>query len=356
MKPTLNKDELVSQILKVFRSAQFENESALKEKISSTLNGFLDSGTSTQAREITVLLADIRGFTALSERYQAEQIVSMLNNFFTKMNDVVFQYDGIIDKYMGDAMMVLFGVQDDHPDDVKKAVACAVEMQLAMDSVNQANKAQGLPDLFMGIGINTGTVSAGHVGSDLHNEYTVIGDGVNLASRIESHSLRGQILISQSSYERVKDEVEIGNLNSVRVKGKSEPVGLYEIKAINWKEKLEVPQREIRTSVRVDVDTNFAFQVIKGKEILNQVHTGQLKDISYNGLFAIIQDELEPYTDIKISMALSLLGGETRDIYAKIMNVRKMTEGYGCGIEFTSIDEESQQSVKEFIDRIIEGY
>lgn len=349
-----NQSELVEKIFAELRSTKYEDDHALKAKISALISDYLNLDTATENREVTILLSDIRGFTALSERYSASEIVHILNLYFTEMNEIILHYGGQIDKYMGDAIMVLFGINRNHTDPVHRAVACAVEMQIAMDKVNQ-NKSLGLPELFMGIGINTGMVSTGLVGSELHNEYTVIGDGVNLTSRIEAHSLRGQILISEHSYKKVKNEVGVGTINKVRVKGKTELVTLYEISSVRWDKYLEVPKREIRTSIRIQIDEQFPFHIIKNKTVLPEIHNARMKDLSYYGLFAVSPESIEPYTDIKLSLSLSILGGETRDIYGKIMSVRKIDNQYGYGIEFTSLDQDSQQSIKDFIDRIIAG-
>ena len=163
---------------------KLDQSSELESQIYSLLHDSLGNEAA-HSSEVTILLSDIRGFTALSENYPATDIVSMLNHYFTRMNEIIHKYNGIIDKYMGDSIMVLFGVPDSDPEDVSRAVACAVEMQIAMDTVNQDNADSGLPELFMGIGVNTGSVSAGEVGSELHHEYTVIGDGVNLVSCIK---------------------------------------------------------------------------------------------------------------------------------------------------------------------------
>ncbi|MBT5666568.1 MAG: adenylate cyclase [Rhodospirillaceae bacterium] len=351
----LKKSQFVDDILATVTSSGIGSENDLKENIGALVDGFLNLNADSHSSEVTILLSDIRGFTALSERYKAQEIVGTLNNYFAHMNEIILRYDGLIDKYMGDAIMVLFGAPESRPDDAHRAVACAVEMQIAMDQVNKESMAQGLPELFMGIGINTDTVSSGQIGSNLHSEYTVIGDGVNLASRVEAHSLRGQVLIGQSTFEKVRDIVEVGTLNEVQVKGKQQRISLHEITAIGGEWNLKVPQREIRKSARVEVNKEFEFQVISGKEVLPEALVGQLKDISYDGCFAVINTEIEPFTDIKFSLSLSLIGGKNRDIYAKIKSVRKFPEGYGCGIEFTSLDEESQQSIKDFIDTIIEG-
>jgi len=355
MKHKSIKNLFVDNVLATIKASRNEPKRVLRERISSLADRFLDIDATSSLHEVSILLSDIRGFSALSERYKAQEIVSTLNNYFSHMNEIIFRHEGVIDKYMGDAILVLFGVPENRPDDALRAVSCAIDMQIEMDQVNEENMAQGLPKLYIGIGINTDTVSAGQVGSELHHEYTVIGDGVNLASRVESHTLRGQILISQVTYEKVRNNVEVVSVNKLQVKGKKEQVSIYEVEAISVDRELRVPQREIRKNIRVEIDTGFSFQLIKGKEVLPEVLSGQIKNMSYNGFFVIIKQEIEPYTDIKISLSLSLLGGEKRDIYAKVMSVRKLPEGYGCGVEFTSLDEECEQSIKVFIDKIIEG-
>ncbi len=351
----LKKQQFVDSLVSAVRGTGDVTEDELKQKIGKVIDKYLDINANTELCEVTILLSDIRGFTSISERHTADKIVGMLNNYFAHMNEVIQQYEGVIDKYIGDAILVLFGAPDRRDDDPQRAVACAVQMQITMDRVNELNRQQDLPELFIGIGINTGTVSAGQIGSNLYNEYTVIGDGVNLASRIESHSLRGQVLISEFTYDKVQQLVQVGQLNTVRVKGKNEPAKFYEVTGLQGTNGLQVPRREVRTSVRVAIESAFTFQVVSGKDVLPDVHKGMLKDISYNGFFAVMSKQLEPFTDICIKLSMSLLGGETRTNYAKVMSVREMPNGFGCGVQFTSLDDDSQGMIKDFIDRIIEG-
>lgn len=351
----LKKQNFVNSLFTTVRTADTASEEELKRKIGEVIDEYLDIDAHTELCEVTILLSDIRGFTSISERHSADKIVGMLNNYFTHMNEVIQRYEGVIDKYIGDAILVLFGAPARRNDDPRRAVACAVEMQVSMDRVNELNRKQDLPELFIGIGINTGTVSAGQIGSNLYNEYTVIGDGVNLASRIESHSLRGQVLISEFTYNKVRPFVDVGQLNTVRVKGKNEPAKFYEVTGLRGENGLQVPRREVRTSVRVEVESAFTFQIVSGKDVLPDIYHGQLRDISYNGFFAVMTKKLEPFTDISIALSLSLLGGETRNNYAKVMSVREMPNGFGCGIQFTSLDDDSRKAIKDYIDRIIEG-
>lgn len=352
----VNQNELVDHIISSIKSdpSIVSNEKRLRQKIFSILNDIYNIKQQAKDCEVTILLSDIRGFTELSESLPAIDVVIMLNHYFHRMNQIINSYGGVIDKYMGDAIMVLFGVPESQDDDIQRAIACAVEMQIAMEQVNKKNIRKGFPELFIGIGINTGKVSLGQVGSELHQEYTVIGDEVNLASRIESHSLRGQLLISEHTFSKAKNYIETGCINKVRVKGKKNKVKLYEIISTKWPVSLEVPEREIRTSPRIDINTYFEFQVLQEKKILPEIHTGYISDISYNGLFALSDSRFEPGAIIKLSFSLSLFSRKTTVIYAKLKSIRKINKAYGYGIEYTDIDEDSKLVIKEFVDRIIE--
>ena len=164
--------------------------------------GAAANGLEVAPREVTILLADLRGFTALSGSQPASVVIAALNRCLARLSEVVFKYQGTIDKFMGDSIMVLFGAPVAREDDVDRALLCAVEMQIAMRELNFAHLTERLPEVFLGVGVNTGTVMAGRFGSDVYSEYTVIGEAVNLASRIEALSLRGQVLISDSTYQR----------------------------------------------------------------------------------------------------------------------------------------------------------
>ena len=355
MKSSQDKDRLIDNIIGICQQSSLDGKQ-IRTEIGQIIDNFLFAGECNEEREVSIMLADIRGFTSLSERHQADEILAMLNNYFKTMNQIIHRYDGLIDKYMGDAIMVVFGINDSPMgENSQRAIACAIEMQISMDQVNGFNRAQGLPELFVGIGINSGRVSAGRVGSEIHNEFTVIGDEVNLASRIESHSLRGQVLISEATYQQVSEEIEVGTINLVRVKGKAEHVKLLEVNSTRWPKDLKVPRREIRTSIRVEFKTSFAFQIIAGKEVLPEIHSGQIEDMSYNGLFAVMPAPFEPMTNIRMMLSISPLGRDSREIYAKITSVRQTNTGFGHGIEFTDIDDESQRAIKEMLDRIISG-
>jgi adenylate cyclase len=185
-----------------------------------------------EKREVTVLFGDLRGFTPLAENIAPEDAVDLLNVFLTQVVDIVFAHNGSLDKFRGDGFMAFFGAPMRHNDDPANAVRCALALQERLKGVTFAK----FPDfrLHMGIGINTGTVIAGNIGSERRTDYTVIGDEVNVAQRFESNAGPGQILITGATYERVKKRVEARELGSLRVSGKQDGVAAYDV--LRWRE------------------------------------------------------------------------------------------------------------------------
>ncbi len=183
-----------------------------------------------ERRTVTIAFADLSGFTALSETMDAEDIAGVINQFFDRMVKIVFKYGGSVDKFLGDALMVLFGAPVAHHDDPERAVRACLDMQEAMNRFNAEKKFD--PPLGMSIGVNTGPVVALNVGSDERMEYTVIGDAVNLAARLEAVSTRGETIVSNFTYEKVSDVIEAERRPSVRVKGKRKPIVIYLVKGV----------------------------------------------------------------------------------------------------------------------------
>jgi adenylate cyclase len=330
---------------------------ALVTKIESLLAAADYTDTVPESRQVTILLSDIRGFTSLAETYSALTVMDLLNRYFARMTEVIVKYGGTIDKLMGDSIMVLFGAPHTEVDDVQRAIACSVEMQRAMSEFNEQNIVLGLPELFMGIGINTGEVMAGAVGSYHHREYTVIGDEVNLTSRIEAQSLRGQILISENTYKLAKSFVLVGEPNRVQVKGKRAPVCLYDLMGTTRPRALTVPRREVRKSPRVNVNMPCFFKRMLGKQVSPELFHGEVVDLSYNGLLMSCDIALESFSEIKIEVSLQLLGSDTTDIYARVINTERVEQGILCSLEFTSMDVVGQHTIKGFVDNHIQqGY
>lgn len=184
-------------------------------------------------RHMTVLFSDIRGFTTMSERGTPEDVVSQLNELFTRMVGVVFAHRGTVDKFVGDMIMALYGAPLDDEDHAEHAVQTALAMITTLHQMNREWEARGKPTLDIGIGINTGDMIAGNVGSDTIISYTVIGDAVNLGARLESlnKDFGTRIIISEATRQRLKGSYDINPLGDVVVKGKSQPVAIFEVKS-----------------------------------------------------------------------------------------------------------------------------
>lgn len=180
---------------------------------------------------LTVLFSDIRGFTTISEQLAPEELVHLLNEYLTVMTDIVFKYDGLLDKYMGDAIMAVYGAPLDQPDHAIRACKTALEMMQALKKLQGKWTEEGRPALNIGVGINSGDMVVGNMGSQMRFDYTVMGDSVNLGSRLEgiNKEYGTNIVISEFTHDIVKDELYCRELDAVRVKGKERPVIIYEL-------------------------------------------------------------------------------------------------------------------------------
>jgi adenylate cyclase len=214
-------EELMRNRLERFHSPQVIDmiiKSALESK---------DDLMEAKDREATILFTDIIGFTSLTENMQPREINTLLNQFFSRMTDIVFEHDGTLDKYIGDSLMAIFGAPLEKKDDAERAVSAAIKMR--QELLAMIEKADGNVKFGIRIGINTGHVVAGNIGSPKRMEYTVIGTPVNIASRLESLAQPNQIIIGEKTYQRVKGKFKIKEIGSREVKGASEPVKAYEV-------------------------------------------------------------------------------------------------------------------------------
>jgi len=182
-------------------------------------------------KEVSILFSDIRGYTSLTENLEAEEVVSMLNEYFESMVEAVFKHKGTLDKYIGDAIMAVFGSPLPLQNHAWMAVQTSIEMRHRLEEFNQRRQAAGKPKIKIGIGINSDTVISGNIGSSKRMEFTAIGDGVNLGSRLESITKHYgcDIIISENTFKPCQDNIWARELDYIRVKGRSEPVAIYEL-------------------------------------------------------------------------------------------------------------------------------
>lgn len=182
-----------------------------------------------ERREITILMADLRGFSTLAAERDAREVMTLVNHFLAEMAEVIMAHGGTIDEFIGDAVLALFGAPRPLDDHARRAVACAREMQQAMVRVNARNREAGLPEVATGIGINTGEVIVGNIGSEKRSKYGVVGSHVNLASRIESLTAGGQVMISERTRALCGDELVLRNTREERLKGFGRAVLVHEV-------------------------------------------------------------------------------------------------------------------------------
>ncbi len=181
-------------------------------------------------RPVVVFFSDIRGFTPMSETMKPDEIAGLLTEYFTEMVDIVFEHSGTLDKFMGDAIMALWGAPIAHEDDADRAMQCAIDQLDTLEKMNAKWKESDRQPLAIGIGINFGEVFAGNIGSNRRLEYTVIGDAVNTASRLCSSAGGNEILISEPFYKELKNPPKVEALEPIRVKGKAKKVPVYRVK------------------------------------------------------------------------------------------------------------------------------
>ena len=181
------------------------------------------------SQTITILFADIRGFTRISEHANPEKIVSLLNRYFSAMTEIIFAHGGTLDKYLGDGLMALFGAPTATPDDASNALNAAVAMQRRLLGINRELRDEGLAEIGVGMGLHTGEAIVGYIGSDRRSEYTAIGDTVNTSSRLESNARGGEILISDATARAAHSRYKLKPREPITVKNRQQPVNLWEV-------------------------------------------------------------------------------------------------------------------------------
>jgi adenylate cyclase len=222
--------DMTSEMIKHAMGKYVSND--VMKKIISNLDKLKLGGIRTT---VTILFVDIRNFTQMSEKLPPQEVSSVLNEYFSVVEPLIAKYSGIVNKYMGDGLLAIFGEPIQNEQHALNAIKCGVEIIENVKILKEKLLSEGKPKIDVGIGINTGEVFAGNIGTEERFEYTVIGDNVNLANRIESynHLLKTQFLISENTYELVKDSVEVVRLSQVKIKGKSKPIDIYEVLRIN---------------------------------------------------------------------------------------------------------------------------
>ncbi|MFC2061637.1 CHASE2 domain-containing protein [Elusimicrobiota bacterium] len=190
-----------------------------------------------ERKRLTVFFSDIRGFTTISEDMPPEGVVSILNEYLNEMIDIIFKYQGTLDKFIGDAIMAVWGAPVEQKNHAELAMRAAIEMQEKLTELQEQWEKEGKKKIYVGMGLNTGDVVVGNMGSDQFADYTVIGDNVNLSARLEEIAGKGQILITEATYQEVKDIIEVKKLEPLKVKGREKAVQVYEVEGLKKRKK-----------------------------------------------------------------------------------------------------------------------
>jgi class 3 adenylate cyclase len=297
-----------------------------------------------EKRMVTLLMSDLRGFTALAERLTPEQVVRLLNNYLGGMADVITRYQGIIDEFIGDAIMALFGVPTDRADDAERAAACAVAMQLAMPAVNEKNRRDGLPEVEMGVAVNTGEVIVGNIGSETRAKYGVVGTHVNLTSRIQSFTLGGQVLISDATYRAAPAAIQVASALQLHPRGFQDPILVHELAAVRGRHGLVLPRSEevLRPLAR---PIPISFSVLHGEQVSADETLGSL--VQASDKTAQLQCDPAPpaLSNLRVR-ARTPDGAEVPgEVYAKVVGAA----GGGVQIRFTSYAPELARLLRQTI-------
>jgi adenylate cyclase len=299
-----------------------------------------------EKRQATILMSDLRGFTSLSEGLPAEDVVSMVNIYLETMTDIILKYQGTIDEFIGDGILVIFGAPFQRPDDARRAVACAVEMQLAMASVNDRNRQAGYPEVALGIGVNTGNMVVGNIGSKKRTKYGVVGSNVNLTARIESYTVGGQIFISENTLKECGDIVQIENAMQVSPKGVKEPLTIYEVGGIAGDYQLFLPPKPGVCWIELTQPLSLQFTLLEGKHVGEERYQAAIIKIAPK-MAEITASILPPRLS---NLRLSLYDYDNRlisdNLYGKVLTHLSEVPGV-FQVNFTAIPPEAETFLAE---------
>jgi adenylate cyclase len=277
--------------------------------------GGLDFGGET--RRVTIMMTDLRGFTPLCETLEPGQVVAILNNYLAAMTDVVMRHGGTIDEFIGDAILAVFGAPVRRADDARRAVACAIDMQRAMDGVNARNRELGLPRVEMGIGLETGEVVVGNIGSHRRAKYGVVGRVVNLSSRIEAHTIGGQILASAATVRDAGPGVVLGGQLTIAPKGVAAPMVVHDVRGIGAPYHLELPARSEEPLIALAAPLAVRVLVVKDKSAAGDGEAGELVAMSARVVRVRSRLQVAAMENVKVEIREGALAGV--ELWGKIV-------------------------------------
>lgn len=267
-----------------------------------------------ERRTLTVLMADIRGFSRMSDTLPPERVVQVLNSYLERAADVILKHNGTINEILGDGLLVFFGAPVADAAATEHATAAALELQIAMHDLNARHAEEGLPELAIGIGIHTGEAVIGTIGSQRRQKYAAVGKNVNLVGRIESNTVGGQILLSDWAYQEISDIARTSGSFRVRVKGFADPILVHDIKGLGGRYNLQLPNAN-RDLTRLSTPMPISLAVIKDK-VVGEPHPAEVVAGGDEAVRIHTEFVVAPFDDLLLQVADFRVDGE---VFAKVV-------------------------------------
>ena len=309
---------VITNLTELFRvNAAFERYTSadIADYVLNTPEGEKQGGKS---KDVTILMSDLRGFTAMSTRLTPAQLIEVLNHYFGYMCEAINNYRGTVIEFLGDGIFVVFGAPKDDKDHAKHALQCAIDMENAMQAVNIWNEENGYPQLEMGIGINSGKAVVGNIGSEDKMKYGCMGETVNIAGRTESFTIGGQIYVTKRTADLIDEELIISEEQSFMPKGAKEEISIYSVVGMG-DSVLDSYNKEISWQGR-STSVDIVFRELEGKAVGEEEFSGSITDLSADEKYALLK------TDAKLKKLTNLMIDIGGFLYAKVTEEHK--DGY----------------------------
>jgi class 3 adenylate cyclase len=290
-----------------------------------------------ELREITLLVSDLRGFTSLAGRLPADEVIRILNRYLERVVGILTQYRATVDEFQGDGILAFFGAPLAAPDDAERAVACAIEMQHALVEINEEQRRLGLPTLEMGIGINTGEVVVGNIGSEQRTKYGAVGAAINLAYRIESQTVGGQVLLGPRTYALVQDLVETRGTLEVQLKGVTAPLTIHDVRAIRGTYATALPDVAVAELVALAKPVRVSCHRVDGKRVAEAAFGGTITAVGG----AVVEVTLDEKVGLREVLKVVLVDAGVPAAYVKVTATNDTTATF----VFTTLPPETKRAL-----------
>jgi class 3 adenylate cyclase/HAMP domain-containing protein len=302
-----------------------------------------------ETREVSIIMSDLRGFTALTADMEPNQVIVFLNRYLGRMIDILLEHKAVIDEIIGDGILAFFGAPEPIEDHPVRAVSCALQMQAAMDEINLLNRRDGFPHLEMSVVVNTGDVVVGNIGSEKRTKYGLVGSQVSLTGRMDSYALGGQVLVSSNAYSRVSEFVDARNILHVQMKGVPEPIDLYDIRGMHGPYQIQLKER-YEKPVPLPERINIHLWRLRGKIIVGIMENAWITQLCETSATVMLEGKLVEWQDVRIH----LLNEEMEEIpgkaYGKVISIKHQEDNFNeANIRLTSTTQEIYQIIQQVI-------